>query len=401
MEVISKDEARKISILSSLQNISFRNGNKLIKLENIFNTIGYVQIDTISVVQRAHHHVLRSRLSDYSPSLLMDLEEKHRKIFEYWSHAASYLPMKDFRFSLVHKKKNEKAARQWFRRDRKLMNYVFDRITNEGPLMSKDFEDTRKRISNIPWDWKPTKRALWILFMEGKLMISGRKGFQKVFDLPERVVPGDIDLTIPSKTEYIRYLILRDLKSHGILKPAEIGYLLKGTKNIINTEILKLEEEGIINEISIKGLKEKYYLFPQSIEILNSRLQHKVYILSPFDNLIIQRQRLSSLFDFNYNIECYVPAQKRKFGYFGLPLLYGSKFIGQIDIKADRKRKILIVNNLEIKSAKITNDVVLEKTSKEIFEFREFNECNGVEFKRSVLKNSTYKELAGLVKSQH
>ena len=401
MEVISKTEARKISILSSLQNNSFRSGNKLTRLENIFNSIGYVQIDTISVVQRAHHHVLRSRLPAYSPSLLMDLEEKHRKIFEYWSHAASYLPMKDFRFSLVHKKENEKAARQWFRRDRKLMNYVFDRITNEGPLMSKDFEDTRKRTSNIPWDWKPTKRALWILFMEGKLMISGRKGFQKVFDLPERIVPNDIDLTVPSKKEYIRYLILRDLKAHGILKPAEIGYLLKGTKNIINNELLKLEKEGIIIGCSINGLKEKYYLFHQSMELLNSRLQHKVYILSPFDNLTIQRQRLSSLFDFNYNIECYVPAQKRKFGYFGLPLLYGSIFIGLIDIKADRKRKILIINNLEINFPKMTTDVLLEKISKEIFEFMKFNECIEVEFKRLLLKNKTFMELAQLVKNQH
>ena len=137
------------------------------------------------------------------------------------------------------------------------------------------------------------------------------------------------------------------------------------------------------------------------MELLNSRLKHKVYILSPFDNLTIQRQRLSSLFDFNYNIECYVPAQKRKFGYFGLPLLYGSIFIGLIDIKADRKRKILIINNLEINFPKMTTDVLLEKISKEIFEFMKFNECIEVEFKRLLLKNKTFMELAQLVKNQH
>ncbi|HJW30854.1 MAG TPA: crosslink repair DNA glycosylase YcaQ family protein, partial [Saprospiraceae bacterium] len=188
---ISKQEARRIILAAQgLDKMNpFGSGPK--SVVKAVEHLGYVQIDTISVVERAHHHVLWNRIPAYQASWLDQAQKKSRAVFEYWAHAAAYLPMKDFRFSLpvMHAFKSKKD--RWPKSQRTEMKKVLDRIKAEGPLMSRDFESTHKGGSW--WDWKPAKWALQRLFLEGALMVSHREGFQRIYDLPDRIIPEGID----------------------------------------------------------------------------------------------------------------------------------------------------------------------------------------------------------------
>lgn len=344
--------------------------------------IGYVQIDTISVIERAHHHVLKSRIQDYNSSFLQQLEE-NRSVFEYWAHAAAYMPIENYRYSLPRKKDFQSGKEQWFKRDTKTLNYVLDRLKAEGPLQSKDFKPTavKKNSNGMDWSRNPMNQALRQLFMQGHIMISARKGFQKVYDLTERVVPAHINQSHPSQEEYLQHLILRDIQAHGILKPKEMGYLLRGTSKPIQQQLAQMVEAGTLVPILVeKHGQTQYYTTSELLDtIADLKLRKRLHILSPFDNLLIQRQRMEELFDFSYTLECYVPGPKRQVGYFALPLLYGDQFVGKIDLKADRKRKVLMIQNL-VWEPKLRQQEKMESLlGKSLDKFAAFNNCESVE----------------------
>ncbi|MFT6633381.1 MAG: hypothetical protein ACJAS4_003351 [Bacteriovoracaceae bacterium] len=339
----------------------------------VLSNLGYIQIDTISVVERAHHHVLWSRFPKYQKSDLDDLI-KSRRAFEYWSHAAAYLPMKDYKYSL-YKKERFKAidGSNWWPKDEKVMSYVLDRIKAEGALQSKDFKHDGNS-NNGWWDWKPAKKALERLFMEGELEISSRDGFQKVFDLSSRVIPKNISLKIPSDREYCRYLIERTLKHHIFASEVEMAYLEKGDlKKLVREETRHLVEDKKLIELEVAGVKSPYFIYKDQLS-LKPKESSKLQILSPFDNLVIQRKKLVDLFDFNYQIECYVPAPKRKYGYFTLPVLVDQKFVARLDCKVNRKEKTfnIISYNWEKPEYKTK---YLDKLNAKIKSFAKFNGC--------------------------
>ncbi|QDT97409.1 winged helix-turn-helix domain-containing protein [Gimesia aquarii] len=343
----------------------------------IIEHLGYVQIDTISVVERAHHHVFWSRNPKYSPTDLDNLIES-RDAFEYWSHAASYLPMKDYRFSLPLKKEFQKRETSWYPKDLKMMKQVLTRIRKEGPLRSKDFEMTKKGKSGW-WDWKPAKKALERLFLEGKLEITRREGFQKVYDLPENVIPGSVDTTLPSETDYARFLIQRTLQHHGLASVSEIAYMRKAqTKKTVLKTLNEMVAAGEISQVAVEGVDEPYFALRQALENI-PRVGSKIHILSPFDNLIIQRNKLITFFDFDYKIECYVPAPKRKYGYFSLPVLQGSRFVARIDCKADRSNHKLMIQSIHYEK-NVDQSLLQKKMGSKLLAFAKFNGCNVVAF---------------------
>jgi uncharacterized protein YcaQ len=339
--------------------------------------LGYVQIDTISVVERAHHHTIWSRLPQYKKDMLDQCMNKKDGIFEYWSHAAAYLPMKDFRYSLIRKQKFISGANSWFERDDKIIQSVYERIKAEGPLSARDFTQKSGLKQNGWWSWKPEKKALEQLFLEGRLMVSKRQGFQKVYDLAERVLPEGTDVSTPSMEEYCEYLIMRNLSAHGFASLEQLCYLMPKVKPGLRTILDRLKEQKLVLECSIKGSSECYFISGDTdLDKLNPRYQNKVKILSPFDNCVIQRNRLVQIFDFEYLFECYVPKAKRKYGYFSLPLLHKNRFIGMMDCKAHRKDKVLEILSIHIDS-KAPHDV--EKLLGEsVKNFARFNECNEV-----------------------
>jgi len=334
--------------------------------------LGYVQIDTISVIQRAHHHVLWSRNPRYRPEHLDQLLDE-KQVFEYWSHAAAYLPMRDFRFSLRRKQALKSGElKHWFKCDKKTMQHVLDRITAEGPLMARDFEGPEKKPGG--WGVKPMKQALETLFMQGDLMISRRENFHKVYDFPEHVLPEGIDTAVPAQDEYIRFLIFQYLEAHGMGQAAEMVYLLKNTKPLVTAMLKEMMASGEVVEIAVAD--KTYYALPDTLALLNKPLNRRALkILSPFDNLLIQRKRMKDLFDFDYQLECYVPAAKRKVGYFVLPVLWDGRFVARMDCKADRKTKTLNILNLVYEPGFTATDDFFQSLEKALADFVAFNEC--------------------------
>lgn len=343
--------------------------------QEIIQHLGYIQIDTISVIQRTHHHVIWTRNQEYQIGGIQDLV-KEKKVFDYWAHAASYLPMEDYRFSLIRKSQVGEGDGFWYERNPKNMKFVLDRIKAEGPLMSRDFKK-EKRTSETPWAKSPINQALMQLFFEGKIMIVERQGFQKKFDLSERALPKNVNTKIPTENEYLKYLINRDLRAHGLKKAREIGYLLKIDRKKLKTILGEMVKSGELEANKIRSLEgDTYFSLPNALNnFFNKKNKKQFYILSPFDNLSIQRKRVKEIFDFEYLLECYVPAAKRKVGYFSLPLLFGSEFMGQIDLKADRKKKQLLVRNLVWEHKVKKSDAMLNSFRKKLNQLMKFNSC--------------------------
>ena len=374
-ETLSLQQAQKLILLSQQVPPAKQTGTAIDATLSAIEHLGYIQIDTISVIQRAHHHVLWSRNPRYKTSHLDTLVEQ-KKVFEYWSHAAAYLPIRDYRFSLYRKQAIARGEQKhWYERDHKLMNSVLKRIDSEGPLMAKDFEYT----GNKRWDWgsKPAKRALENLFMQGELMISSRKNFHKVYDLTERVLPNGIDKTVPTQEEYIRFLITSYLRANGIGQASEMAYLLKNTKPLVASILKEMHLSGEVMQVEVNSIN--YFALPESLELLEKPLSRsKLKILSPFDNLLIQRKRMQNLFSFDYQIECYVPEVKRKFGYFSLPVLWDGKLVARMDCKADRKNSTLHINHLALEPGLKKMEAFAKALQTELSLFMEFNGCRKV-----------------------
>lgn len=355
-------------------------------------SINYVQIDSISVVERAHHHSIWNRAENYDPIHLEQLLED-KQIFEYWSHAASYLPMVDYRYSLPRKKSIAQGETHWFSKDKQAMSLVLDRIKAEGPLQAKDFKDSRESKTGW-WDWKPAKKALEQLFMEGELMVVKRQCFQKEYDLTERVLPSNINTNLPSEEEYYQHLIINYLSANAIGTPQQMTYLLKGLKVSVKRYCLQMLEEGLLITVTVNN--QSYFALPTINNLLKKKLiLNKVKILSPFDNILIQRKRTKELFNYDYQIECYVPANKRKFGYFSLPLLWGREFAGRMDVKMDRKLGILNIIHLHLETEK-TDEFIVE-LKKTLNKFLSFNNGTGIKIaqitsNKQTLPDSTIKK---------
>lgn len=327
--------------------------------------LSYIQIDSISVIQRAHHHCLWSRVKNYHPDFIDQLIAQ-KQIFEYWSHAAAYLPMQDYRFSLPKKQAIAAGEKHWRKKNPIAEKRVLQRIQQEGPLRAKDFEHDRTKKGTGWWDWKPDKVALEQLFIEGELMVVKRQGFQKVYDLTERVVPTGIDTSVPSANEFERHLIKRYIQANGFANAQQISYLRKGLKSHINQTCQQMLENNELQQVMLG--KQTYYALPNATDLLKKSVsRNQVNILSPFDNLVIQRKRLSDVFGFDYQIECYVPAAKRQYGYFSLPLLWGAEFVGRMDTKIDRKTDILHIQNLHLETIKVEEFIEVLKPALKAF----------------------------------
>ena len=308
--------------------------------------LSYIQLDSISVIERAHNHTWRSRVPDFTPNQSNKLLEGGQ-VFEYWAHAAAYLPINEYRYYLADKSAvKDGTLRKGYTRDRKLMAQVLKRIADEGPLASKDLEDRRTK-SNGWWDWKPAKRAVEALYFEGELMISSRAGFQKTYDLAERVLPKGIDHTPPTVEERARHMLDQQLACHGLVSTAGATYGRRDAalRQAMKGELSQRLEAGHLASITLPN-DSVYHVAPERLEQPMPRLDNRLKILSPFDNAVIQRKRLTDLFAFDYQLECYVPAPKRRYGYLALPLLYKGNFVGRMDCKAHRADKVLEIKGL-------------------------------------------------------
>jgi uncharacterized protein len=362
-----------------LQSSAFGKGKKAVL--NALEHLGYLQIDTLSIVERAHHHTLWTRIPDYKTEHLDELV-KERKVFEYWFHAASYLPMKDFRYALPQMLNIKRSGSHYYNADPKVMQYVMDAIRAEGPKRARDFESESKKAGSW-WNWKPTKLALERLFMQGDLMVSERNGMQKAYDLTERVLPKDIDTTEPSPIEFTKYLVKTYLRAYGFTVVKQITHLKPGEtlrKNVVKV-LDSMLLEGTIQKVHVAGMPS---VFVQSdlVEKAFRKGNSNVQLLSPFDNAIIHRDRIKQFFDFDFRLECYTPKEKRRYGYFCLPILFGDKFLGRVDCKAHRKEKQFEIINLHIENSNIEIELWAEPFIESMRRFATFNGCQSLKLTR-------------------
>jgi len=383
---ISRQRARQIVLHSQLLDQPAQKTGKQAVLD-IIEHLGYVQVDTLSVIQRAHHHTLWNRSPKYQKKYLLELQSKDKKIFEYWGHAASYLPMKDYRFYQHLMNNADDPNSKWEKERLEKYGYLLEPILKEveekGPCQAKDLElpgMTFKKGKNLPWESTQVRFALNMLVFMGQLMITERKKFQKYYDLTERVLPSTVETTLPSREELGRFLVKKALQSYGIATENETrNHIFLGSRDLIFETINAMLYTGEIEEVEVEGITQRYY---GQIDYINeqniSKLPNRVLILSPFDNLIIQRDRVRRLFDFDYALECYVTPKKRIHGYFVTPILWKDKLVGRFDPKADRKHKKLILKNIFFEEGFDEFNEFLPAFSDALKSFRDFNECEEI-----------------------
>jgi uncharacterized protein YcaQ len=379
---LTRSQARKIILHAAglSRRAPFGKGREAVY--KLIEHLGFVQIDTNYTVERAHHHAIATRVPDYKIEWLEELEADGR-IYEFFTSDAGYMPMRNFRYSMPVKAAFLANRKPLTSAELNLMEKILDRIGREGPLMVKDFDNDRQEASSGWWDWRPAKLALERLYLDGRLMVTRGKDFHKVYDLPRNLVPEDIDMTMPTPEEFARHMIRQELKVLGIAYVKELAWRARFVKgHVIRQEIVKMAEEGEVCMVTVEGAGTgPLYMLP-SYRNKKIELGNEVYILSPWDIVNFYRHRLRDFFDFDYQIECFVPAPKRKYGYFSLPILAGDTFVGRMDSKAERKKRVLTVHNLHFEKVKLSKATIT--AIKEAMDaFAQFNGCDTVVVKKS------------------
>lgn len=375
--VLTLPQARKIVLHAAGLSKHGQFGKGKEAVFRLIDHLGFVQVDTNYVVERAHHHALAARVQDYQREWLDQLQDESR-IFEFWTFAAGFIPMMDFRFSLPVKESLLSRRKPLTQAEANMMRKVLDRVSREGPLMARDFENDRVVKSRGWWDLRPSKLALEHLYLEGKLVSTRKDNFQKVYDLTDNVIPGDIDRRAPTREEFARHIIRRSLAALGVANVKDITFRGRYVKEIpVTAELDGLISDGEVCEVEVAGVKSPPLYMLSAYKRRKIVVAGDAFILSPFDPLTVYRSRLKTFFDFDYMVECFVPRPKRKYGYFSLPVLIGDKFVARMDAKAERKLGILIIHNLHVERLKLTGTMV-SKVCDAIRAFAKFNQCGKI-----------------------
>ena len=308
--------------------------------------LGYVQIDTINVIERSHHHILFTRIPAYRRTDLKQAQSVDKSVFEYWTHALSYVPTSDFRFFLPAMRRHRSEGHRWFTSvkpedSRKVMRL----LRQGGPLTIRDIDDDVLTEKEHLWaSRKPSKRALQLGFYRGEFTIAGRDGMLKTYDLTTRHFGWDKPPKPATESEVTAYLLDRGLRAQGVVSLDSICHLDAPRKAKMARLIETLMRRGELMAVAVEGAgKQMHWARPATLEDTGEVSTDRVHILSPFDPLIIQRKRTELMFDYSHRFEAYVPKEKRQFGYFALPVLVGEEIVAALDLKTDReKRKLLM-----------------------------------------------------------
>lgn len=319
-----------------------------------------LQIDSIHVIARSPYLVLYARLGNYPPTWLEEALEAGR-IAECWAHEACFVTAADIGLHRAWRTQTE--SRHWAdkhaarMRDANLkeMHALLERVRVSGPVRASDFERADRGVSGW-WEWKPEKRWLEAWFASGELMVTRRERFQRVYDLAERVLarldpPLDASLSTLPRDEIRRRFILDSVRALGITQARWIGDYFRLKPAVDERELAPLLAAGDLLRVQVSGWDSAAYVHRDHASLLDSaragrlRATHTA-LLSPFDPLVWDRARVRAMFDFDYTIECYVPAAKRRYGYYVLPILHRGRLIGRLDAKAHRAEGVFEVKAL-------------------------------------------------------
>lgn len=338
--------------------------------------LGYVQIDTIHVIERCHHHILYSRIPTYQRSDLSALQSAEKSIFEYWTHALSYVPSADLPYFVPAMKAYRDNPSAWFGSVTKAeVSAMTRRLKTEGPLSIRDIDDDELVDKTHPWaSRKPSKRVLQLMFYQGLVAISAREGMVKTYDLIGRHFGWEKNPRPASEKQVTAYLLDRALRSQGVVSLDSICHLNAPAKKAVRDLIDARVKRRLLVPVTIEGAeKVSHWTTREALETIAPTPANRVHILSPFDPLIIQRKRLKLLFGYDHIFEAYVPAAKRQYGYFALPVLVDDRVVAAVDLKTDRQAGKLLVQKwtwLEDAGAEVKAAIDAELTRFERFQLQ-------------------------------
>jgi uncharacterized protein YcaQ len=308
--------------------------------------LGYVQIDTINVIERSHHHILWNRIPAYRRADLRQAQNVDKSVFEYWTHALSYVPTRDLRFFIPAMKRHQREGHRWLSSVKPAdLRKVMKLIRRDGALTIRDIDDDVLVDKEHLWaSRKPSKRALQLAFYQGRLTISERNGMLKTYQLMTRHFGWDKAPQGASARETIAYLLDRALRAQGVVSLDSICHLDAPSKAAIRKLIEARVRRHQLVPVALEGAgKQEHWAEPAMLENVSHAPSKLVHILSPFDPLIIQRKRTKLFFDYDHRFEAYVPKEKRVFGYFALPVVVGDNIVAALDLKTDRKNRKLLL----------------------------------------------------------
>ncbi|MFJ4144602.1 winged helix-turn-helix domain-containing protein [Pseudomonas sp. NPDC089734] len=340
---LSLKQARRLALAA--QGFNGRQPPATIKAGHIMQLIGrlgVLQIDSVNALVRSHYLPLYSRLGNYSPALLDRAawsQGRHRTLFEYWGHEASLLPFKLYplmRWRMRRAAQGEGIYQQLARFGREqqpVIERVLQAVREQGALGAGSLSSRQERAGPW-WDWSAEKLALEWLFAAGEVTVAGRRGFERLYDVPERVLPGAVlDLPDINEADAQRGLLLHAAKALGVGTEKDLRDYFRQDPLPSRLALAELVEEGALQSVRVRGWKQQAFCLP------DSRPPRKVTasaLLSPFDSLIWERARTERLFDFRYRLEIYTPQHKRVYGYYVLPFLHNERIAARIDLRAER-----------------------------------------------------------------
>ena len=381
---VSLDSTRRLMLEKQLVTASMQASKD--NVYHIIDHLGCLQIDTINVVERAHYLTLWSRLGTYNKGHLEQLAYADRKLFEHWAHAVCYIPFKDYSFYRPQIEARQDTLHAQFSKrtdaDPSLLDAVLKRIADEGPLSSKDFEGRGRKGGW--WGWKPAKLALELLYRSGYLLVHHRHNFQKYYDLTVNVLPSEIDISSPSEDERISFFILKTLGALGLVTPKDLREYYQSnirgrfTPKQLQDHMEHLKRSGEVEKHSVEGESGSYYCLP----VDSSRLQELesgdfdysgVNLFVYFDNLMWNRERVKRLFGFESKLEIYIPKEKRVYGYYHLPVLYGDRLVARLDPKMDRQNNVLIIRGYWLEEGFKPDEDYQDKLEKTLEDFARFH----------------------------
>jgi uncharacterized protein YcaQ len=350
-DALSLDQARRVAVAA--QGLTgpapARRAGPAI-LRATLERLGAIQIDSINVVARSHELVLAARAGAHDRAAFDRLVYRQRAGFEYWGHAASFLPMAHYRLCLPRMRRLTAATRGWWadvrKRNRHLYGPVLDRIRAEGPLAASAFRDPDGPRRGSWWDWAPAKHVLEDLFDQGVLLVADRVNFERRYDLAERVLPAGVDTTEPTPAEAALAMTLLAARALGVATAADLADYYRLSPAEARAALAEAAASGLLQEVTVAGWAKPAYLLPGTR--VPRRVAHPPVLLSPFDSLIWSRERTQRLFGFRYRLEVYVPAAKRVHGYYTMPVLLAGALVARVDPKHDRQTGRLLLRGLHL-----------------------------------------------------
>ncbi|MCI0708992.1 MAG: winged helix DNA-binding domain-containing protein [Chloroflexi bacterium] len=355
---LSQDAVRGLMIAAQGLHQDSRPPTSKQDVRSIIRQMHVLQIDSIHVIARSPYLVLWSRLGQYDPQWLDELLAEGA-LFEYWSHAACFLPIEDYPLYQSAVWMAERVQ-SWLDENAEIAGMVLHHIRTNGETRSADFKRTDGQTGGW-WNWKEEKTALECLFYTRELMVRRRDNFHRVYDLRERVFPDLDKLPEVSLADSHDQFVLNTMLALGVTKAAWIGDYYRLSKTEAKAAFNRLEKQDRVMAVEVDGWDTPGYIHPDNRAWVEAVAggeipQSKTTFLSPFDPLVWDRERALDLFGFDYKIEVYTPEAKRKYGYFTLPILYNNALIGRLDPKAHRKEGIFEVKALHLEPGVVVDD---------------------------------------------